>query len=219
MRSQAIQSCVHAIQAAIAAVLAIVVLMPSASAASITTVAVWANFSDSTGAFSTSGFQTLSVGAVHPLSVGGTIVPFDIERTGTTTVGSGYTASIITISYDLTGTPFIDNPAYMSFEWARNQDHDYIPAAAVIDYTKWSPTTPGYYLFGPSGYVDFQSFVQNNPAILPDGAPQTGFFSIAYVNPTPVPAALPLLVTGLGVLGFAGWHQSRRPSAGTPSPF
>jgi len=36
---------------------------------------------------------------------------------------------------------------------------------------------------------------------------------ISAVNPVPVPAALPLLMTGLGALGFAGWRRKRREAA------
>lgn len=41
---------------------------------------------------------------------------------------------------------------------------------------------------------------------------QRALFDVAQLNPTPVPPALPLFASGLGVLGLAGWRRRRQKS-------
>ena len=49
------------------------------------------------------------------------------------------------------------------------------------------------------------------------GAPYTnpGFegLAVAAISQTPLPAALPLFATGLGVLGLLGWRRKRKAAA------
>ena len=40
--------------------------------------------------------------------------------------------------------------------------------------------------------------------------PMTMTFSDGSVAPVPIPAALPLLASGLGALGFIGWRRKRQ---------
>jgi hypothetical protein len=51
--------------------------------------------------------------------------------------------------------------------------------------------------------VSYLDFTSSNGAIF--GELMTG-----VVVPTPLPAALPLFATGLGVLGLVGWRSKRR---------
>jgi hypothetical protein len=205
----------RATQATVAILIAFFTLVAPTSAASISSIAFWAHFGDGTVLYDSTFLKHLPVDTTQPIAFGSYVVPVDIAVVGHGTYGK-YQTDIVTISYDLAGTPFTGNQAYLSFEWGRGPNNEYMPAVEVIDFTKWGPGTPGWYLFGPNGYVDFQTFVQNKP-IFPDGAPEKGFFTVAFLNPTPVPAALPLMITGLGALGFVGWRR-RRASAGTLAP-
>lgn len=42
-------------------------------------------------------------------------------------------------------------------------------------------------------------------------------FTIAETSPVPLPAALPLFVTGLGALGLLGWRKRRKSVAAVPA--
>jgi hypothetical protein len=72
-----------------------------------------------------------------------------------------------------------------------------------------NPAIPGnitaaYYLFGPDiGSGNFQI----SEGIL-GGA--YGNLQIETVAATPLPAALPLFATGLGVIGLFGWRKKRK---------
>ncbi len=43
--------------------------------------------------------------------------------------------------------------------------------------------------------------------------PEVGNAQIASVATTPLPAALPLFATGLGLMGLLGWRRKRKASA------
>ena len=56
------------------------------------------------------------------------------------------------------------------------------------------------------------SFVQDLAAIIPNSMLRQNTFSIFASDPAPapLPAALPLFVTGLGALGLLGWRRKRK---------
>jgi hypothetical protein len=64
-------------------------------------------------------------------------------------------------------------------------------------------------LTGDSIFGDFTVFAFNFPGqsiTTPDGS-----LSLIFVAPTtPLPAALPLFVTGIGGLGLLGWRRKRK---------
>ena len=67
------------------------------------------------------------------------------------------------------------------------------------------PVTNRYLAFPDGGNV-----VNSFDGILPGGGPQIGIGSFLVADATPLPAALPLFVTGLGALGLLGWRRKRK---------
>lgn len=63
----------------------------------------------------------------------------------------------------------------------------------------------------PTGVLSFGRDGSGNLYIVGEGA-GGGVFRIASaaVDPVPIPAALPLLAAGLGVMGFLGWHRKSK---------
>ena len=75
--------------------------------------------------------------------------------------------------------------------------------------TAWETFSVNF--IAPTG-VDSRLFLLFIPFVSGVGTAYPGFdaISLADANAVPVPAALPLFVTGLGALGLFGWRRKRK---------
>ena len=63
------------------------------------------------------------------------------------------------------------------------------------------------------GLLKLTSTVGNDGALYTSQVAAQSSFKVTAVSAVPVPAALPLLASGLGALGFIGWRRKRRVQA------
>ena len=72
----------------------------------------------------------------------------------------------------------------------------------------------GAQFFGFTDTSLFSSVTISRPCDGTNGCDYWGLDNIAFnVAPVPLPAALPLLLSGLGALGFAGWRRRKAVAA------
>ena len=89
----------------------------------------------------------------------------------------------------------------------------------TLGYTNWAPSEPnnnGGIEHYTLGWWQDSAMGQWNDA--PDSPGVRGYlveYNGDLVAPVPVPAALPLLAGGLGLMGLAGWRRKRKASAAT----
>jgi hypothetical protein len=78
--------------------------------------------------------------------------------------------------------------------------------------TAWEPFSVNF--IAPAG-VESRLFLLFIPFVAGAGTAYPGLdaFSLADANPVPLPAALPLFVTGLGALGLFGWRRKKKAAA------
>jgi hypothetical protein len=208
--------CKRVIMAAAVITVSLIALISPASAVQILNIQISGGFDDG-HQFDIIPFTLVGVGATKDLSFGSYTVPFQVTYIRTDQLGPDSFADVVTISYGpLSGTPFLGNPSRFTFSGYNTRNH-LMPIADVLDHS--SSFREASSLPERMQYVDFQT---QGPG-LPDSAPDTGFFTLSFLNLTeapprlPVPASLPLLITGMAALGFAGWRRHRRSSTGTPA--
>ena len=84
-----------------------------------------------------------------------------------------------------------------------------VSTGATTNDTAWEPFSVNF--IAPTG-VELEVVSPIHPLCLGIGTAYPGLdaFSVADANAVPVPAALPLFVTGLGALGLLGWRRKRK---------
>ena len=84
-----------------------------------------------------------------------------------------------------------------------------VSTGATTNDTAWEPFSVN---FTASNGVDSRPFLLFIPFDTGNGFAYPGFDAFALVA-TPVPAALPLFATGLGMMGLLGWRRKRKDTA------
>jgi hypothetical protein len=194
--------------AATAATVMIMTAASQASASQIDQVSISGQFSDGSGHVYNMPNTFFDFGS-HILDFGGQAVAFDIEFLRTDQIAPDHYSDVVKISYSsLFGTGFLANPAFLEFD-GHFADGKSMPIDLVIDYTQAGLFNAGWILNStlPSNIAAFHT--QEGGLPLTNGAPNSSFFTLDYSYVTPIPAALPLLITGLGALGVAGWRKRR----------
>jgi hypothetical protein len=116
---------------------------------------------------------------------------------------STYTPSRIDIT--VTGTYDDDAGTYTAFSP--------FASSGPSDLIVYDPTT------GKSIVIDFAYDLANAPDPLSNFQNADGTYAVSNgsvggaVDPTPLPAALPLFATGLGAMGMLGWRRKRKNAA------
>ena len=218
MSDRASQVFERVIQAAIALMIGATTLVPSAFATEVDHMSITGSFTDDLAPYlsnstpvdlDTSESITFTRDFIHPPK----LVTFNVDYIRTDKLGPDRYADVVTISYDsLAGTSFAGHNAFLSLV-AYNAQHDILPLVSVIDFTKGSLGNPGWYA-DLSGLMGFSTYGGPGSA---DSAPDSASFTLSFLHLTPVPPALPLLATGLGALGLAGWRRQRGRPAVPPS--
>ena len=172
---------------AVAAMAASVVLGPTiispADAATVDWTLTGVTFDDGGGASGTFSIDTTT----------GLLTAYNITTTaGTSLAGTLYEPS--------TSNIFSQN------QWSPNSFIITSNASPYINFAFVSPlTSPGFNLFVTSGFLagSWECFDSSC-------APPQRLVVSGAATATPLPAALPLFASGLGLLGFARWRRRRR---------
>jgi len=188
---------------------------------------------DSTGVFGTPGADLAGVGYSLVFTIDDTVgtystfhgTLFDPILSGDQIIGGGVSAALTINGHSL---GFADpSPLGMDFDWVASKPGFVSFAHAAgslptgyIEATMES-TNPGPG-FPTSVYTDLALSASDCPAascvthlafFMPDGFHGFLNFGALTVAATPIPAALPLLVSALGGLGFVGWRRKKAVAA------
>jgi hypothetical protein len=179
--------------------------------------------------FGAGNFTADPTGPEPPILVSGAFdIDLDVDTNVPTDNASGLHNTSITASPTTpSGNPFpfqVDSP--WSFTYDMINDILVVGGSAHgAGSIQFSPAENDFYLqihsfstaplmwqlgFAQNGIPDTQFY---NPA---GGAPSDGYVFVTAIGPvatTPLPAGLPLLLTALGAMGFAGWRRKRAGTA------
>jgi hypothetical protein len=158
------------------------------------------SFNDAAFTFTLSGDSTNLIVAGPSVSV---IDPLSLARIQIDGVGSVDILPATRFGFNTAA-----NAAFFGFSGAYDLfDFALSPAdAAAFDLLAAFGTVTSTSVFALHQFVD----VSTTGGLLTWGSSSNVDFSVGTASAVPVPAALPLLASGLGALGFAGWQRKRK---------